>query len=78
MSGRQKEELKETIIKAIEDRIYKKQDKIITIPVETKKPEELNIENIYKDIYKEVSASGVEHRRTEVRCDGRRTIQRTA
>ena len=48
-----KEELKETIIKTIEDRIYKKQDKIITIPVEKKKPEELNIENIYKDIYKE-------------------------
>ncbi len=48
-----KEELKESIIKAIEDRIYKKQDYIITIPVETKKPEELNIENIYQDIYKE-------------------------
>ncbi|MBO5479228.1 MAG: VanW family protein [Clostridia bacterium] len=48
-----KDELKNTLIQAIKEQIQGKDVKEIQLPVEDKKPEEINIEKIYQEIYKE-------------------------
>lgn len=52
-----KDELKTTLIKAIKEQIKGKDAGIIQLPIENKKPEEINIDNIYKEIYKEAKSA---------------------
>lgn len=57
-----KQELKEKIIEAIKEQIKGKESKEIDIPVETKKPEAINIEKIYQEIYKEPQSAYYEEK----------------
>lgn len=48
-----KEEVKNTLIQAIKEQIKGKDSSVIQLHVENKEPEEINIDNIYNEIYKQ-------------------------
>lgn len=48
-----KEQLKEKIINAIKKQIYNNKNETIEIPITQKTPEDINIENIHEEIYKQ-------------------------